>query len=243
MSTPGHPDEEALTQAYTGDSEDLRRVIDSTFGTDAAHGLVATRLTERGWVGPRTKAALSRRQQTPADVSLTDILAVEARLEALTDAVGLLELSLSDDGLLSDGQGGDHGYEVNLDGDGWNEPFSARYSCICGAWSIEWCQSDREQTGRPNPVEALLGWRAHFLVASGEVADPSGPTFPAPASSEDSADPRSVLADLDAEVAERRASRSGIGPDDIEAYTHFTAGLSEAADRLRRALAVNLLHD
>ena len=34
------------------DDEVLRRIIDTAFGTDAVHGLIAARLVEAGWHGP-----------------------------------------------------------------------------------------------------------------------------------------------------------------------------------------------
>lgn len=42
--------------------------------------------------------------------------------------------------------------------------------------------------------------------------------------------------EIDQWVADRRTAAADIGPDDRNEWIHFTAGLSEAADRLRVAL-------
>jgi hypothetical protein len=80
--------------------------------------------------------------------------------EKVRDAIAtLLFRDQIDDGI--------HSLRVEHDGDGWNEPFSARYWCDCHAegenptWTLDWMQSDPEQTGRPDPVEVLLAWNAH----------------------------------------------------------------------------------
>ncbi|KQP63025.1 hypothetical protein [Nocardioides sp. Leaf285] len=60
------------------------------------------------------------------------------------------------------GGGTEHDLERAHDGDGWNEPYSAHYTCICGEWSLSWVQTDPEQTGRPAGRDVLLSWRAHY---------------------------------------------------------------------------------
>lgn len=74
---------------------------------------------------------------------------------ALRDAVAMMVFAQSH------GEINGHGFEVAMDGDGWNEPFSDHYTCICEGWSIEWTQTDREHTDRTDPADALLAWHTH----------------------------------------------------------------------------------
>lgn len=57
--------------------------------------------------------------------------------------------------------GGVHDLVREHDGDGWNEPLSASYSCSCGEWLVHWVQSDREQSGRPDTSDVLCWWATH----------------------------------------------------------------------------------
>jgi hypothetical protein len=53
----------ARARAQTlGAAETMRGIIDSAYGTDAAHGLVATALAEAGWHGPITPEALAEHE-------------------------------------------------------------------------------------------------------------------------------------------------------------------------------------
>mgnify|MGYP000908928175 CR=1 FL=1 len=69
------------------------------------------------------------------------------------------------------GGGTEHALDADLDGDGWNEPFSARYACCCGGFAVEWVQTDPEQSGRPDPVAVALAWREHYEVFCATQAD------------------------------------------------------------------------
>lgn len=89
---------------------------------------------------------------------------VRSRNERINGAIATLLFSDQiDDGI--------HSLQADHDGDGWNEPFSARYWCGCHAegedptWTLDWMQSDPEQTGRPDPTEVLLAWDAHVDAA------------------------------------------------------------------------------
>lgn len=57
----------------------------------------------------------------------------------------------------------EHSFEHDHDGDGWNEPLSDRYACICGHVVAQWTQPDPQNTGRPDPADMLLTWYAHVL--------------------------------------------------------------------------------
>lgn len=58
---------------------------------------------------------------------------------------------------------GDHAFEHYHDGDGWTEPFSDTYSCSCRHLLADWTQTDPQHTGRPDPADMLLAWRAHVI--------------------------------------------------------------------------------
>lgn len=70
--------------------------------------------------------------------------------------------------------GDEHFFDVSMDGDGWNEPFTDHYGCACGYEIGNWLQSDPECTGRPDPVDMLLKWHDHLRKEPGEMDLPSG---------------------------------------------------------------------
>lgn len=83
--------------------------------------------------------------------------------EALRDAVAAMLHSADVDDT--------HVLEHSFDGDGWSQPYSVRYSCWCGAWQLSWVQVDPEQSGRPDPADAVLSWHAHMERATLGAAD------------------------------------------------------------------------
>lgn len=91
--------------------------------------------------------------------------------ERVRDAIDLLLFA-------SEHDGGIHSLEADHDGDGWTEPFSDRYWCGCHgddenpSWTLDWMQSDREQTGRPDATDVLLAWADHVLAATYTPSDP-----------------------------------------------------------------------
>lgn len=85
----------------------------------------------------------------------------------LSDAVAAMLFSADSD---------EHAFDHGHDGDGWNEPFSDDYSCLCGDWSLTWVQSDPGQTDRPDPADALLAWFAHYEQAYSDPGWPDEPT-------------------------------------------------------------------
>lgn len=70
--------------------------------------------------------------------------------------------------------GAEHVLELDIDGDGWNEPFTHRYTCRCGHDLAEWTQTEPEQTGCPDPADMLLAWHAHVASATGDGQEDTG---------------------------------------------------------------------
>lgn len=79
------PDTPDQPVAADPDREVLRRVINSAFGTDAAHGLIAARLVEAGWIGPQGLAAEREAAVQNYIATVQPALLAAAREDALAE--------------------------------------------------------------------------------------------------------------------------------------------------------------
>ena len=87
-------------------------------------------------------------------------------LDRANDTIALL-LRLVIDGSVQGPDEADHALEGSSDGDGWNEPWSEDYGCLCGEWDgIGWVQTDPACSGRPDPLEVIRAWRLHVWPVS-----------------------------------------------------------------------------